>query len=305
MSAGATIALIGLLVAVMVMIIGWEMAGRAATMRSRTARLLAQVDEVDEEDVALTLPAESWEGKLRSAGLGLTPVQFALGCVLLGLAATALTWVFFVPGVPALALGALAGWAPVSYVNDKAAQRGLEMEKLLPVAMSRIASGLQAGHGLAVVLEEVGESLEMDAPGNPLSPELIQAAKDARSLGVERALRDLARRSPSLSVSNVAMLLLSYHRAGGGQYASVVIESANAMQRLLALRNHVRAKAGQAMAIARVLPVVLGLTVLTLVNDPFVGPSLRYPIVQLAMGVVIGIMVFGYRVMRNEVRRAM
>lgn len=304
MSAGAMIALISLLAAVIVLVAGWEVAGRAAYMRSRSARLLAQANEAI-EDEPLTLPEESWEGQLQSAGLDLTPVQFALGCVLVGLVVTALVWMLFVPGVPALAIGALAGWAPVSWVRDKAASRGLEMEKHLPVAMSRIASGLQAGHGLATVLEEVGRSLALDAPGNPLTPELVKAAQDARSLGVERALRDLAQRSPSLSVSNMAMLLLSYYRAGGGQYAEVVIESANAMQRLLALRNHVRAKAGQAMAIARVLPVVLGLTVLTLVNDPFVGPSLRNPIVQLAMGVVIGIMAFGYRTMRNEVRRAL
>ena len=61
--------------------------------------------------------------------------------------------------------------------------------------------------------------------------ELIKAARDIRTGDSKEAMRKLAERSASPSLSNVAMLLESYLRAGGGQYAGVVSEAAVQIQR--------------------------------------------------------------------------
>jgi Flp pilus assembly protein TadB len=115
------------------------------------------------------------------------------------------------------------------------------------------------------------------------------------------ALRDLARRSPSVSLSNVAMLLESYQRAGGGQYAGVIGETAAALQRILAVRSHAQAKATQPLQSARWIPLMLLGVLLAMLNDPLTRASFGEPPVQVALALAMGVMVAGYLVMRRQV----
>ena len=88
-------------------------------------------------------------------------------------------------------------------------------------------------------------------------------------------MRDLAKRSPSLSLANIASLLESYQRAGGGQYAQVFSETATSIQRILAVRTHAQAKAAQPLQSARLIPVMLGLVILAMMGDPATRASFR------------------------------
>jgi Flp pilus assembly protein TadB len=176
------------------------------------------------------------------------------------------------------------------------------IDEKLAIALSRIAPGLQVNRGLDDVLEEVAKSLNSEGP-NPLTPELLKTAKDIRTRSTEQALKDLADRSPSLSLSNVAMLLESYHRAGGGQYARVFSETATSIQRIIAVRTHAQAKAAQPLQSARLIPAMLGGVLLVMMSDPVTRASFREPMVQIVMALAIGVMVVGYLFLRNEVMK--
>jgi hypothetical protein len=189
---------------------------------------------------------------------------------------------------------------PYSFILDRSRQRGRVIDEKLAIALTRISPGLQVNRGLDEVLEEVARSLEVEGP-NPLTPELLKTARDIRTRSVEQALRDLARRSPSLSLSNISMLLESYIRAGGGQYAEVFNESASSIQRIIAVRTHALAKAAQPLQSARLIPLMLGGVLLVMLGDPLTRASFSEPLVQVGMAIAICVMAAGYIIMRSEV----
>ncbi|MBM3126284.1 MAG: hypothetical protein FJZ87_14650, partial [Chloroflexi bacterium] len=178
--------------------------------------------------------------------------------------------------------------------------RGLRLDEHLPVALSRIAAGLQAGRGLDEVLETTGRSLP---EGSPLTEELIKAARDIRTGDAKEAMRKLAERSPSPSLANVGMLLESYLRAGGGQYGIVVSEAAVQIQRVIAVRNHARAKAAQALQAARLIPLIMGGVLVMMAGDPATAEAFLAPAVQIVVAGTMGVMLLGFLSMRREIRR--
>lgn len=293
----------GIVIAI-VLVLGWELSGRWAYVSSRSARRLKAAESVDVLEALSGLPKESLEHKLVESGLQLNRVQFYLLALGLFVTGTLLAWTFFIPGLPSIAVGMILGYLPFVYVEARAKSRGREIDKQLPLALSRIATGLQANHGLGEVLEKTALSLLAEGP-NPLSPELIKASRDLNVMEADQALRDLARRSPSLSLSNVALLLESFHRAGGGQYADVVSETALAIQNIIAIRNHASAKASQPLQAAKVIPLILGFVLFVMLSDPVTRDSFRLPLAQVVIALAMGVMLVGYLIMRNEVMKVL
>lgn len=283
-----------------VIITGWELSGRWAYLTSRSARRLEDAESLEYLEGLSAIPKGTLRYRLVEAQVSLTPTQYVLLALGLGLLGTLLSWAFFIPGLPSLAVGGVLIYIPFAYLQEKARSRGRLIDEKLAIALSRIAPGLQVNRGLDEVLEEVAKSLSSEGP-NPLSPELLLTAKDIRNRNVEGALRDLAKRSPSLSLANVASLLESYQRAGGGQYAQVFSETATSIQRILAVRTHAQAKAAQPLQSARLIPLMLGLVLLAMMGDPATRASFREPVVQIVMALAMGVMVVGYLFMRNEV----
>jgi Flp pilus assembly protein TadB len=234
--------------------------------------------------------------------MNLSPTQFYLLVFGLGIMGTLASWLFFIPGLPSIAVGVALTGLPFGYLREKARNRGRKIDEVLAIALSRMAPGIQISRGLGDVLEEVAISLQTERP-NPLSIELQRTAQELRTRSTEQALKDLATRSPSVSLSNVAMLLESYNRAGGGQYAQVFGETATAIQRILAVRTHAQAKAAQPLQSARLIPLMLGGVLLVMASDPATRTSFNEPLVQVALALAIGVMVGGYLWMRNEVQK--
>jgi tight adherence protein B len=289
------------LAGLIVLILGWETSGRWAFLSTRAQRRLQQAETpIAQEDSLLHLPSGSLERKLLEAGLAWSAFQFRLGSLVLGLAGTFLAWQFFIPGLPALVAGALLAFAPISYLNERALSRGLRIDEDLPVALSRIAAGLQAGRGLDEVLETTGHSLPK---GSPLIDELIKGARDIRTGDAKDAMRKLSERSSSASLANVGMLLESYLRAGGGQYGNVVSEAAIQIQQVIAVRNHARAKAAQALQTARLIPIIMGGVLIIMAGDPATAESFLTPVVQIVVALTMGVMLLGFLMMRREIRR--
>jgi Flp pilus assembly protein TadB len=295
------ILVIASLAGIAALLLGWELSGRWEFLSSQAQRRLAQAETpILQEGTLDHLPAGSLERRLREAGWRFTPLQFRAGCLLIGLMGVALCWQFFIPGLPAILLGGLLAYAPTLALNEQALNRGLRMDEHLPLALSRIAAGLQAGRGLDEVLETVGRSLPENSP---LTAELVKSAQDIRSGDAQEAMRKLAERSASPSLANVAMLLESYLRAGGGQYAQVVSEAAVQIQRIIAVRNHARAKAAQALQSAKLIPLIMGGVLVMMASDPATAESFRTGTVQIVIAVAMGVMLLGFLQMRKEIRR--
>ena len=298
-----TIYMITGVVMAVVCLIGWEFSGRWAYLTSRASRRLLEAESTQHLENLVQVPKDTLEYHLKESQLKLTPAQFYLLALGFGVLGTLLSWVIFIPGLPSLAIGIILAYLPFGYIHESARSRGRLIDEKLAIALSRITPGLQVNRSLADVLEEVAHSLNAEG-SNPLSPELLLTAKDIRSRNLEGALRDLAKRSPSLSLANVAMLLESYQRSGGGQYAQVFSATATAIQRILAVRTHAQAKAAQPLQSARLIPAMLGVILLVMMNDPVTRASFAEPLVQVVMAIAMGVMLAGYLFMRSEVLKA-
>jgi Flp pilus assembly protein TadB len=294
-------AVISSLIAVITVIIAWQLTGHWAFLSSRTQARLQQAETpVLKVDILSRLPVGSLAHKLAEAGWPLSVTQFRLASLGLGAAGTLLAWRFFLPGLPAVLIGGMLAFLPTLILNERALSRGLRMDEHLPLALSRISAGLQAGRGLDEVLETTGKSLPENSP---LTAELVKAAQDIRTGDAKEAMRKLAERSPSPSLANVAMLLESYLRAGGGQYATVVSEAAVQIQRVISVRNHARAKAAQALQSAKLIPLIMLGVLVMMASDPATAESFRTGTVQFVIAIAMGVMLLGFLQMRKEIRR--
>ena len=255
-----------------------------------TARRLSEIDP------------RSLEYRLLAGGVPLRPVTFRLCSVALGISACALVWAFL-PGVPAISVGAACFYAPHAWLADRVRGRGRAIDRLLPLAISRITAGILIGAYVGDVLAQVASSLASEG-SNPLSPELELAAKEMRSGNRSEALRGLAERSPSVSLGNLAQLLNSYLDVGGSSYGASLTESGARMQEILAARGRAQAKAGDAVVTARVIPAALLLVLLYLSRDPLMHAAMSALPVQIVIGAAIALMAAGYLVMRSMVLEA-
>ena len=95
-------------------------------------------------------------------------------------------------------IGGILFYIPGAWLDDRVKSRGRNIDQLLPIAIGRIAAGLLAGGSVPDVLQQVGESLELEKT-NPLTPEFVLTASEMRIKDRVEALRSLASRSPSVS----------------------------------------------------------------------------------------------------------
>lgn len=270
--------------------------------KSKLSVAMEDVYSVDQTKRLSEMKPNSLEYKLAASGVNWKPVTFRSATILGALGVTLLAWAFL-PGIPAIALGGLVYYVPQAWLTDKVKSRGREIDKLLPITIGRITSGLAAGSSIPDVLDDVATTLELEAK-NPLSPELHLTAADLRSKDRNEALQDMARRSPSISLANLSYLLEGYVEAGGGKYTEVLYESGRRIQSILEARNQTLAKAGDAMTSAKIIPAALAIVLLYLGQDPTMQASLRTLPVQLVLGLTIAVMAFGYVAMRSIVQEA-
>jgi Flp pilus assembly protein TadB len=270
--------------------------------RGEASQRLAEMYSMEMARSLAELNPDSLEYKLQAAGAHMAPLTFRFLTVALGIAGALIAW-GFLPGLPALILGAITAFLPYTWLEGKVKSRAREIDRQMPVAVGRIASGLLAGGSVAEVLQKTGESLAVEGP-NPLTPELLLTAAELRSKGRQQALQSLAARSPSTSLANLANLLEGYTEAGGGKYADVLMDITQRVQQILVARNRAVAKAGDALLSARIIPVVLLIVFLFLTRDPLVKTSLYALPVQLVIAGGISLMAVGYLIIRSIVSEA-
>jgi Flp pilus assembly protein TadB len=244
----------------------------------------------------------SLEYKLAASGLHWKPVTFRSVTILAAIGATLLMW-SFLPGIPSIAVGFLVYYVPNAWLKDKIKNRGREIDSFLPLAMSRISASLSSGRSVPDSLDNVAGTLELEG-NNPLSPELRLTAAELRTKDRGEALMNLARRSPSMSLSNLAYMLEGFLEEGGSKYSEIFSKSIERVESVLNARNRTRAKAGDAMLSAKIIPGVLAVVLAFLAQSPTTQASLRTIPVQIVLGLTIVLMVLGYLLMRSMVQEA-
>src|SRR3990172_7349646 len=267
----------------------------------KTGRLAA-LYTVDSTRELSSLDPKSLDYKLLASGLNLRPVTFRLLSMAAGFCGMAISWLFL-PGLPAMVIAAILIYIPGAWLNDRVKSRGRVIDQLLPIAIGRTAAGLLAGGSVPDVLQQVGESLELEKT-NPLTPEFVLTASEMRIKDRVEALRSLASRSPSVSLSNLAQLLEGYTESGGRAYSSVLMDISSRVQQILIARNRAQAKAGDSLVSAKVLPAVLIFVLFYLSQDPMVRSSLNAFPVQIVIGGTMAAMVAGYFIIRSMIMEA-
>ena len=267
----------------------------------KTGRLAA-LYTVDSARSLSSLDPKSLEYKLLASGLNIKPITFRLLRIAAGVCGMVIAWLFL-PGLPAIVVGGILFYIPGAWLDDRVKSRGRNIDQLLPIAIGRTAAGLLAGGSVPDVLQQVGESLELEKT-NPLTPEFVLTASEMRIKDRVEALRSLASRSPSVSLSNLAQLLEGYTEAGGRAYTGVLMDISSRVQQILIARNRAQAKAGDSLVSAKVLPVVLTFILIYLSQDPMVRSSLNALPVQIVIGVTMAAMVGGYFIIRSMIMEA-
>jgi Flp pilus assembly protein TadB len=267
----------------------------------KTGRLAA-LYTVDSARSLSSLDPKSLEHKLLASGLNLKPITFRLLRIASGVCGIVIAWLFL-PGLPAMVIGGILFYVPGAWLDDRVKSRGRNIDQLLPIAIGRTAAGLLAGGSVPDVLQQVGESLELEKT-NPLTPEFVLTASEMRIKDRVEALRSLASRSPSVSLSNLAQLLEGHTEAGGRAYTVVLMDISSRVQQILIARNRAQAKAGDSLVSAKVLPVVLIFILIYLSQDPMVRSSLIALPVQIVIGVTMAAMVGGYFIIRSMIMEA-
>jgi hypothetical protein len=273
---------------------------RIPLTRSKVSKAIADTKGIGKKVVLETGRLAGLAKTIAEAGFNLTPARFLLLTAGLAVLGTLLGWIFFLPGLPAVAIGLIAAYAPYAYMKDRIASRSLRIDEMLAISTSRIAVGLGAVSDLPSVLDEVAEDLPL---AHPLTAELQQTAADIRQTSAALALKALAQRSPSISLANLAMLLESASRAGGGQYAQAVSEAAMQMQRIIEVRNQARAESTDAMQVAYYLPLILGGLLVSMSGDPVISQALASFGIQIALLIAMLVMGAGFLIMRAQIRR--
>jgi tight adherence protein C len=267
----------------------------------KTGRLAA-LYTVDSARSLSSLNPKSLEYKLLASGLNIKPITFRLLRIAASVCGVVIAWLFL-PGLPAIVIGGILFYVPGAWLDDRVKSRGRNIDQLLPIAIGRTAAGLLAGGSVPDVLQQVGESLELEKT-NPLTPEFVLTASEMRIKDRVEALRSLASRSPSVSLSNLAQLLEGYTESGGRAYTGILMDISSRVQQILIARNRAQAKAGDSLVSAKVLPVVLIFILIYLSQDPMVRSSLIALPVQIVIGVTMAAMVGGYFIIRSMIMEA-
>jgi Flp pilus assembly protein TadB len=265
--------------------------------RNRKTGILNEAYSVDTTRAMHELDPNSLDYKLMASGLNWRPVTFRTFAI--GGAFTAfMIGSLFLGALVGIVLAGVVYYAFNAWLDDKVKSRGKEIDKHLPIAVGRIAAGLLAGGSPPEVLNAVAASLELEGK-NPLAPEFYLTSAEMRTKDRRSALVSLAERSPSVSLSNLATLLIGYVDTGGEKYADTLMDISQRVQHILSARNRAQAKAGDVMVSTVILPVMLVLVIGYLANDPMIFQSLRSGVVQMVMAGTVVAMVAGFFILRS------
>ncbi len=199
--------------------------------------------------------------------------------------------------------------APRQWLAGRAKDRGRQIDQDLPQAYVELLSILRASPDVAAALEEVATGLEQAKGPSALSTELRLTAQEAAlaSIGRSQALQNLQARSVSVSLANLGLLLERFNQTGAGQgdsFFEAFATGAGNVQSILEARQRAQTKAAESLQSARLVPVLLALTLLFFMSDPGFQGAFTLPVVQLILAGAVVVMYAGYLIMADMTREA-
>ena len=218
-----------------------------------------RLDERLDAILVRTRRGEDLAGKLRSAGIELTPARFLLMVVLVAFGTFALLSLLFPPLLGAAA-GAVAGWACFAWLARRLDRRREEFVAQLPDVARLLSNGASAGLSIPAAMELAVR--EIEAPASEELQTVIDELTFGRSL--EESLASLQRRLPSREVAVLMTTLIIQQRAGGDVVQALQELSSTLSTRRDTLRE-VRTLMAGAMFTSYVVPV-MGVGTLFLLN---------------------------------------
>jgi Flp pilus assembly protein TadB len=301
--------LIALLVTLATFLLAYDLVYRRRLARSAMERRLESA--LTPPEALLAADPKSIEYRLAAAGIHTDHPQLAW-LALSWLPAFAVLLVGLSVGFPIAVSGGVAlvaVIAPRRWLEGRVKNRGRQIDEALPVAYTRLGAVLRASPDVASALNEVAASLEVGRGPTALSTELRQTALEAASgeIGREEALRRLQRRAASTSLANLGLLLERFGQTGagdGGKFYDAFDTAAQNVQGILEARQRAKAKAAEQLQSARIVPALLAGTMLFFMNDPGFKLAFTVPLVQIALGLAVAMMYFGYTLMADIAREA-
>jgi tight adherence protein B len=156
-----------------------------------------------------------------------------------------------------VALGSIAGAAPLAFVLQKRAQRFDRFEERLPDALDMMVSALRAGHSFTSAMGTAAREASEPVAGE------FRICFDEQNFGLElrAAMMNLATRIP---VEDVRMLVTAVliQKESGGNLAEIMEKTANIIRDRFRLKRQIRVYTAQGRLtgwILAVLPIVLGM----------------------------------------------
>ena len=216
------------------------------------------------------LDVSGWEGMAR-----LLAYVGVAGAILLPMALLGLPLLLW-PAAPALAFFGVNG-----VVEGKWSQVRQQIEKEIPLLLTRLSGALQSSANVLAVLSEEAENLE---PGGPLQAWLLRLVSRMQAAGVAglKEMQVEAKEvSPALLLFAVQIERLA--ETGGQGYVQAFQMTAGNLSGLLETRAEANAVADGAWGTVRIIALSLGLAMGSLFFNPASQALTANPIVQVGM----------------------
>ena len=189
-----------------------------------------------------------------------------------------------------IAIGVIAAFSPLIYLQSTKHKRMLAIEQQLPDALDLMARAMRAGHAFSGALQMVGSEMP-----DPIASE-FRIIFDEINYGIstQEALSNLTARVPSADLNYFVIAVLIQRETGGNlaELLGNISELIRARLKLLGTVRVLSAEGRLSAWILTLLPFVLGST-LQMVNPKFLDALWTDPMGIKMVGFAMGLMIFG------------
>ena len=189
-----------------------------------------------------------------------------------------------------IAIGVIAAFSPLIYLQSAKHKRMQAIELQLPDALDLMARAMRAGHAFSGALQMVGSEMP-----DPIASE-FRIIFDEINYGIstQEALSNLTARVPSADLNYFVIAVLIQRETGGNlaELLGNISELIRARLKLLGTVRVLSAEGRLSAWILTLLPFVLGST-LQMVNPKFLDALWTDPMGIKMVGFAMGLMIFG------------
>ena len=187
-------------------------------------------------------------------------------------------------------------------IENKWSQTRQQIEKEVPLLLTRLSGALQASSNVLTALTEEAENLE---PGGPLQAWLLRLAGRLQAAGVE-GLKEMQEEAKDISPALLlfAVQVERLYSTGGQGYVDAFRMSAENLSGLIETRAEANAVADGAWGTVRVIALALGAAMTSVLLNPGSSGIAGNPIVQIGMLVALVWAGAGWWYIGNIIREA-